>query len=89
MAARGAGCLERVLGADGFDILVGCDFRRTVTGFLVVMLLVARRVIPMAPPEIGRMVAAQVGALVRHLCTDDAAAITGACLSIDGGWTAR
>jgi 3-hydroxybutyrate dehydrogenase len=31
----------------------------------------------------------QVGALVRHLCTDDAAAITGACLSIDGGWTAR
>ncbi|KAI3433896.1 hypothetical protein D9Q98_003698 [Chlorella vulgaris] len=31
----------------------------------------------------------EVGALVRHLCTDDAAAITGACLSIDGGWTAR
>ena len=30
-----------------------------------------------------------VGALVRYLCTDDAAAITGACLSIDGGWTAR
>lgn len=31
----------------------------------------------------------EVGSLVRHLCTDDAAAITGACLSIDGGWTAR
>lgn len=31
----------------------------------------------------------EVGALVRHLCTDEAAAITGACLSIDGGWTAR
>lgn len=31
----------------------------------------------------------EVGALVRHLCSDDAAAITGACLSIDGGWTAR
>ena len=31
----------------------------------------------------------EVGALVRHLCTDDAAAITGACLSVDGGWTAR
>ena len=31
----------------------------------------------------------EVGALVRHLCTDDASAITGACLSIDGGWTAR
>lgn len=31
----------------------------------------------------------EVGALVRHLCTDDAAAITGACLAIDGGWTAR
>ena len=31
----------------------------------------------------------EVGALVRHLCSDDAAAITGACLSIDGGWTSR
>jgi 3-hydroxybutyrate dehydrogenase len=31
----------------------------------------------------------EVGALVRHLCSDEAAAITGACLSIDGGWTAR
>lgn len=33
--------------------------------------------------------AEEIGALVRHLCSDDAAAITGACLSIDGGWTAR
>ena len=31
----------------------------------------------------------EVGAFVRHLCSDDAAAITGACLSIDGGWTSR
>jgi len=31
----------------------------------------------------------EVGALVRHLCSEDAAALTGACLSIDGGWTAR
>lgn len=31
----------------------------------------------------------EVGALVRHLCSDDAAAMTGACLSIDGGWTSR
>ena len=28
----------------------------------------------------------EVAALVRHLCSDDAASITGACLSIDGGW---
>ena len=31
----------------------------------------------------------EIGALVRHLCSEDGAAITGACLSIDGGWTAR
>ena len=31
----------------------------------------------------------EIAALVRHLCSDDAASITGACLSIDGGWTAR
>eukprot|EP00887_Chlorella_sp_A99_P005283 scaffold1.g5283.t1 len=31
----------------------------------------------------------EVGELVRHLCSDDAAAITGACLSIDGGWVAQ
>ncbi len=33
--------------------------------------------------------AVQVGALVRHLCGDDARSFTGACISIDGGWTAR
>jgi 3-hydroxybutyrate dehydrogenase len=33
--------------------------------------------------------ASEVGAFVRHLCSEDAASITGACLSIDGGWTAR
>ena len=31
----------------------------------------------------------EVGALVRHLCSDDAQSFQGACISIDGGWTAR
>ena len=31
----------------------------------------------------------EVAALVRFLCQDDAASVTGACLSVDGGWTAR
>lgn len=31
----------------------------------------------------------EIAALVRHLCSDEAKSITGACLSIDGGWTAR
>jgi hypothetical protein len=31
----------------------------------------------------------EIAALVRHLCSDDAISICGACLSIDGGWTAR
>jgi 3-hydroxybutyrate dehydrogenase len=31
----------------------------------------------------------QVAALAMFLCTDDAAQITGANLSIDGGWTAE
>lgn len=32
---------------------------------------------------------AEVGALVAFLCGDAAGSITGACLSVDGGWTAR
>lgn len=31
----------------------------------------------------------EVGALVRHLCSNDARSFTGSCISIDGGWTAR
>ena len=31
----------------------------------------------------------EVVAMVRHLCTEEAGAVTGACLSVDGGWTAR
>ena len=31
----------------------------------------------------------EIGALVRHLCSDDAQSFQGACISIDGGWTAR
>jgi NAD(P)-dependent dehydrogenase (short-subunit alcohol dehydrogenase family) len=31
----------------------------------------------------------EVAAMVRFLCQDDAASVTGACLSVDGGWTAR
>ncbi|KDD73797.1 hypothetical protein H632_c1830p1 [Helicosporidium sp. ATCC 50920] len=31
----------------------------------------------------------EVGAMVRHLCSDDAAAVTGAMIAVDGGWTAR
>lgn len=30
-----------------------------------------------------------IGALVAHLCGAHSSSITGACLSIDGGWTAR
>ena len=29
----------------------------------------------------------QVGAMVAYLCTDEARQVTGATLSIDGGWT--
>lgn len=37
-----------------------------------------------------RFVAAEdIGALVVHLCGPNSGSITGACLSIDGGWTAR
>eukprot|EP00891_Asterochloris_glomerata_P009061 jgi/Astpho2/9061/fgenesh1_pm.00133_%23_42_t len=31
----------------------------------------------------------EIAALVRHLCSDDAQSFQGACISIDGGWTAR
>ena len=31
----------------------------------------------------------EIGALVRHLCSDDSQSFQGACISIDGGWTAR
>eukprot|EP00884_Botryococcus_braunii_P016235 jgi/Botrbrau1/3295/Bobra.174_1s0058.1 len=31
----------------------------------------------------------EIAALVVHLCRDESVSITGACLSIDGGWTAR
>ena len=31
----------------------------------------------------------EIGALVRHLCSDDAQSFQGSCISIDGGWTAR
>ena len=44
----------------------------------------------MADQPIKRFVRPEeVGALVRHLCSEDAGAITGANLSIDGGYTAR
>lgn len=44
----------------------------------------------LAPQPIKRFVRAdEVGALVRHLCLEEAGAITGSCISIDGGWTAQ
>ena len=30
-----------------------------------------------------------IGALVLHLCGPNSSSFTGACLSIDGGWTSR
>lgn len=33
--------------------------------------------------------AEDIGALVLHLCGPHSGSITGSCLSIDGGWTAR
>lgn len=33
--------------------------------------------------------AEELGAMVVHLCGPHSSAITGACISVDGGWTAR
>jgi 3-hydroxybutyrate dehydrogenase len=42
------------------------------------------------PQPIGRFVnVSEVAGLARYLCSDEAAAVTGAVLSIDGGWTAQ
>lgn len=46
--------------------------------------------IMLADQPIGRFIKPEeIGGLVRHLCTEEAGAITGACLSVDGGWVAR
>ena len=31
----------------------------------------------------------ELAALVQHLCSDEARSLTGAILSVDGGWTAK
>jgi len=42
------------------------------------------------PQPIGRFVKVEeVASFVSYLCSDDAAAITGAVLPIDGGWTCQ
>lgn len=42
------------------------------------------------PQPIGRFVSVdEVASLAQFLCSDDAAAVTGAMLSIDGGWTTQ
>ena len=48
-----------------------------------------RRVVAIDEPEDALAVSEQVAALALFLCGDDAAQITGANLSIDGGWTAE
>ena len=47
-----------------------------------------RDVILAAQPTKKFVKVEQVAALTAFLCTDEAASITGAILSIDGGWTA-
>jgi 3-hydroxybutyrate dehydrogenase len=42
------------------------------------------------PQPIGRFVSVdEVAALAQYLCSDEASAVTGAMLSIDGGWTTQ
>jgi 3-hydroxybutyrate dehydrogenase len=44
----------------------------------------------LAPAAIKRLLEpSEVASLVKYLCTDEAAGITGAALDIDLGWTAR
>jgi len=46
--------------------------------------------IMLAPAAIKRLLEpSEVASLVKYLCTDEAAGITGAALDIDLGWTAR
>ena len=50
---------------------------------------VIRDVILAAQPTKKFVTVEQVSAIVAFLCTEDAASITGALLSVDGGWTAE
>jgi NAD(P)-dependent dehydrogenase (short-subunit alcohol dehydrogenase family) len=50
---------------------------------------VVRNVMLAAQPTKQLITIEQVAALALYLCSDSASAITGAVLSIDGGWTAK